>query len=366
MSENTRKGNLIAFKGSNIKLEKQKHIVRPLIQGEILVQITYTTLCGSDLHTYSGKRVEKCPTVLGHEIVGKILEFHPSHCKEDLKGIKLIIGDIITWTLFASDSESEFSHQDIPQKGEKVIKYGHCQIEGENVFHGGLAQYCIITKGTGVLKVPKELPLPIAAIINCSLSTVAGALRLAGNIENKNIVIYGMGMLGIAAAAMCKVAGASWIGAVDISQKRLNHSFDFGADETFVFSSEQEFKDEYIKSKFTKNGVDLVFDMSGSPEAMESGLDILCIGGTAIWLGAVFKIRPIHIDGQKVIRNILTIKGLHNYNFDDFVYAYDFIIKNWKLFPFDTIVEKEFDLCDAEQAFEYALTNNPFRVGIKQ
>ena len=42
---------------------------------EILVRVTYTTLCKSDILTYTGKRKEKNPTILGHEICGTIVTF---------------------------------------------------------------------------------------------------------------------------------------------------------------------------------------------------------------------------------------------------------------------------------------------------
>jgi alcohol dehydrogenase len=62
---------------------------------------------------------------------------------------------------------------------------------------------------------------------------------------------------------------------------------------------------------------------------------------------------------------LLTIKGLHNYNYEDFAFAVDFIGRCHKLFPFDQIVGKEFALSDAQAAFEYALKYKPLRVGIR-
>ncbi|WP_313239089.1 alcohol dehydrogenase catalytic domain-containing protein, partial [Sphingobacterium multivorum] len=60
------------FDQANTALAKVSKPIPPLKDGEILVNIRYTTLCGSDLHTYCGLRNEPCPTILGHEIVGVI------------------------------------------------------------------------------------------------------------------------------------------------------------------------------------------------------------------------------------------------------------------------------------------------------
>ncbi|RZJ35578.1 MAG: alcohol dehydrogenase, partial [Chryseobacterium sp.] len=111
--------------------------------------------------------------------------------------------------------------------------------------------------------------------------------------------------------------------------------------------------------------IDVVFDMSGSPEAMEFGLDNLAVGGSAVWVGAVFNTRAINVDPEQIIRRLITIKGLHNYNFEDFRSGFDFLKKNWKKYPFSNVVEKEFKLSEADVAFEYAVANKPLRVGIR-
>jgi alcohol dehydrogenase len=111
--------------------------------------------------------------------------------------------------------------------------------------------------------------------------------------------------------------------------------------------------------------MEVVFDMSGSPEAMEEGVAALAIGGVAVWVGAVFRQRKVRVDAEQIIRRLITIKGLHNYNYDDFVYAVDFMRRNAQRFPFEQIVGKEFSLNEAEQAFAYALKNKPLRVGIR-
>jgi threonine dehydrogenase-like Zn-dependent dehydrogenase len=73
----------------------------------------------------------------------------------------------------------------------------------------------------------------------------------------------------------------------------------------------------------------------------------------------------VQLDAQYLIRNLLEIKGLHNYNYDDFKYALDFMSRCWRQFPFEKVVEKDFTLNEAQAAFEYAIENKPLRVGIK-
>ncbi len=359
------KGKLIAFKGVGQPLELMEYPVTALAPGEVLVKNLYTTLCGSDIHTYCGVRTETCPTVLGHEIVGEIVALHEAHPYRDLRGQNLQTGDIITWSIFSSDPDSAYSRQGIPQKGDGLFKYGHALLSESDAFHGGLAEYCKLRAHTGILKIPGSIPIPLAATINCAMATVAGAIRMAGDLEGKKVLIFGMGLLGISCVAMCREAGAEWIATADISEKRLAPSRSFGANETFNMSDSAavEFPG-LIKSRTGNKNVDVVFDMSGAPEAMEAGIDLLGIGGIAVWVGAVFRNRKIQVDAEKVIRNLLTIKGIHNYNFDDLNYALNFLSDNHTKYPFASVVEKEFVLSDAEKAFQYAVANKPIRVGI--
>lgn len=348
-------GKIVVFTGAGKPLETHSYAVPELGDGEVLVENLYTTLCGSDLHTFCGVRREKTPSVLGHEIVGRVAAIDRRHSGHDHVGQPLSVGDVVTWSIFASDPQSPLSTQGMPQKGEGLFKYGHVQVSEGDVFHGGLSEYCILKPYTAILRVPDGLPLPVAAITNCAIATVAGALRIAGNLKGKRVLITGVGLLGITCAAMCKDVGAASIAAVDISADRLDRASAFGVDEAFHIEGGET---------VAKGTVDVVFDMSGAPEAMEMGLDALAIGGTAVWVGAVFNARRLEIDAESIVRRLITIRGLHNYNYGDLQYALDFLVRNVSHYPFGEIVEKEFSLSEAQRAFEYALKNKPLRVGI--
>ncbi|MGJ1269262.1 zinc-binding dehydrogenase [Sphingobacterium spiritivorum] len=352
-----KQGNFLVFEQSNAPLALHSLPVRSLSEGEILVKICYTTLCGSDLHTYCGMRQEPCPTILGHEIVGVIEDIAPDYKAADAIGIALQKGDLVTWTVFASDPQTDSYNPDIPQKNTPLYKYGHRQLTEADSFHGGLATHIILRPHTCIRKLSASLPLPVAATINCAVATAAGAIRLAGSVKSKRILISGMGLLGLVCAAMCKEAGAACIIVSDMDQNRLELARKFGADQTFSPTDQSE---EITNSLL----VDCFFDMSGSPEAMESGIDHLTVGGYAVLIGAVFKQRKLQIDAEQIIRRILTIRGLHNYNYSDFNTAVDFITDNLNKYPFTSLIEKEFSLEEINEAFAYAIDKKPVRVGI--
>jgi len=336
-----------------------------LVDGEILIKNEYTTLCRSDLNTFTGKRQEKTPTILGHEIVGRIDTFGPNAPSVDGMGKKLAVGDRVTWSIFAADPDSPYHKIGIPQKGSKLFKYGHEQLTESNSLHGGLAEYTILRKNTIVFKVDEAIPLPVAAIINCAVATVAGSIRLAGDLKDKNVLVSGAGMLGIIACAMAANNGAKNVIAIDVDSQRLKNAKEFGA----IFCAEAQTNGSALTTRLKEAGfresVQVILEYSGSAVAMETSLHVLDIGGIAIWIGSTYPQRPVQIDAEKIIRNIQTIKGLHNYNEQDLLNAVQFIRQTHKKYPFQTLIHDTFTLDAVNKAFEYAITKNPHRAGIR-
>ncbi|HLX92075.1 MAG TPA: zinc-binding dehydrogenase [Puia sp.] len=353
-------GKAALFNGQGRPFEHISRSLPMLRAGEILVKTRYTTICGSDIHTYNGRRLEPPQVVLGHEIVGDILWIDQAHRKRDLRGNPLECGDRITWSIFAVPQGVTAPREDMPQKSERLFKYGHHLAEGDDVFNGGFAEYCILRANTAIIKIPSSIPAKVAATINCAHATVAGALRVAGNIANLNVLVFGAGLLGLSCVAMCREAKASTIGLIDVDHHRLQWGEQFGADSTYEFPSESTETDP-----MPWPDADIVFDMTGNPKAMKAGIESLALGGCAVWIGAVFPSEGVPVDAQRMVRKILTIRGLHNYNYEDFLEATLFIEDHYQKYPFEKLVEKEFVMEDIDNAFAYASKERPVRVGIR-
>lgn len=348
---------IVVFNETGVPLSIKYEKLPDLKKGEILVKIDFTTLCRSDLNTISGKRKEKTPTIPGHEIAGRIIKIADQVRIKDERGQSLSKGDLITWAIFASNPESEMSKKGIPQKSDDLFKYGHEKITETNNFHGGLADHIILRKNTPVVKVNNSLPLPLVAIINCAVATVAGSLRLAGLIKGCKVVVSGTGMLGTIACAMAHFEGARQVTAIDTDRKRLETSKLFGASHTFHLN-EKNHHQQLPKG-------DIYLEYSGNKTAMENSVPILNTGGTAIWVGATFPQENLNLDAEKIIRKIITIKGLHNYNRDDLIAAVEFMEKTCDRYPFPELIKDGFSLESVNEAFQYAIKENPYRVGLK-
>jgi putative phosphonate catabolism associated alcohol dehydrogenase len=333
--------------------------------GEILVRNELTTLCRSDLNTFEGKRTEKTPTILGHEIVGRIVSFGEGAPWVDARGQPLHAGDRITWAIYAADPDCELARRGIPQKGEGLFKYGHEQVTADSHLHGGLADYCLLRQHTPLVKVDESVAAPTAALINCSIATAAGAWRLAGDLQGRGVLVTGAGMLGVIGAAMCRRAGAELVVAADRSEERLAMAQRFGAHETIVVGDVGNDWRSLWETRFGGRKPDVALDFSGAPDCMEASLDLLGIGGVAVWIGASFPQRDLAVNAESVLRRLLTIRGLHNYHAGDLVSAVEFVERCHLELPFEELIADVFPLERVNEAFFAATGTSAFRIGIQ-
>lgn len=351
------------FHGADRPLELVTVEVPELTSQQLLVRNELTTLCRSDLSTYCGKRKELTPTILGHEIIGRVAAFGPDAPRCDLRGSELRIGDRVTWAIFASDPASEMAQRGMPQKGADRFKYGHERFTDQCTLHGGLSEYTILRRHTPIIKIDERVPVVDAALVNCAVATVAGALRLAGDIGGRRVLVSGVGMLGVFACAMARHSGASHVAAIDVHTPRLQIAEVFGAQTTVAVPRSADAKSMHLAEKL--QGMDVVLEFSGVPWAMEKTIETLGIGGVAVWVGAVSAVGSVSIDGERVVRNLLSIRGLHNYNSEDFLRAVEFIETHHTLYPFHDLIHAPFTLDQVNEAFDYALNKEAHRVGVQ-
>jgi len=305
----TRMGTAAVFVGAQQPLQLRRFDVPHPETGEALVRVTACTLCGSDLHTYEGRRAAPAPSILGHEIIGRIETLGPGAPLQDQNGLPLSPGDRVTWAIASSCGRCFFCLRRLPQKCETMVKYGHEQLQAGREWTGGLAQYCMLAPGAAIFRIPDSLSDEAVCPANCATATVAAALRAAGELRGGAVLIQGAGMLGITACAMARVAGADEVICCDINPARLRKAEEFGATRVAYAADAAA----AVRSVTGKYGVDIALEVSGSPAAFETGLPLLRIGGVYVLVGGVFPTPPTAIQMEDVIRRLLTIRGVHNY-----------------------------------------------------
>jgi len=261
---------------------------------DVLIKIKRTAICGTDVHIYNwdawAQKTIPVPMVVGHEFVGEIVEvgsnvidFHP--------------GQIVS--------------------GEGHVVCGRCR----NCM-AGRRHLCAFTSGIGVdrpgafaeyLALPMSnvwehsegIDLDVAALFDPFGNAVHTALKY--DLLGEDVLITGAGPIGAMAAAVCKHAGARHVVITDIIDSRLALAATLGATRTVNVSRES--LTDVQKELHMSEGFDVGLEMSGNAQAFNDMLDNMCHAGKIAILGIPGE--DIAIDWNKVIFNMLTLKGIY-------------------------------------------------------
>jgi alcohol dehydrogenase len=298
------------------------------------------------------------PTVLGHEIVGEIVEFGPIASRRDWSGTELVVGDRVTWAVVAGCSDCFYCRRDLWAKCLNATKYGHERLTPGRELLGGLAGYCQLVAGTAVVKLPPELPLAVACPASCGTATVAAALEAAGELSGAVMCVTGLGLLGLTACSMARELGATEVIAVDVSPQRLDRAARFGATRT----TNPESLAEVVRAATGGHGADVVVELSGSTQALEAAWSGVRMGGTIVLVGTVFPTPPVAMFPEQVVRRQLTLRGVHNYSPRHLAAAVRFLATAHHKYPFAELVAEWVPLAEVSRAFE--LSEDPARVRV--
>ncbi|OBF31804.1 dehydrogenase [Mycolicibacterium peregrinum] len=279
--------------------------------GEVLVRVRLATVCGSDLHTVTGRRPAACPSVLGHEAVGDVVAAGP--------GADIQVGQRVIWSVTVACGECPRCRSGLSAKCLSVRKVGHEPFDGDWALSGSYAAHVVLPRGTTIAVVPDALSDAVAAPAACATATVMATLEAAGELGGRRVLIGGAGMLGLTAVAACADAGAD-VQVVDRNADRLALAAQFGG-------------------RASDGGrVDVAIDYTGSSAAVADALGRLDIGGTLVLAGSVTPGPPLAVDPETVVRQWLTITGVHNYEPRHLHRAVEFLDRTRERHPWDALV----------------------------
>jgi len=348
------------FEGVPDQIALRELPLPPLSETETLVRVLGCTLCGSDLHSFEGRRAVPTPTVLGHEIVGEIIDRSRQAVTRDLAGNELRVGDRVTWAIVAHCGECFFCRNDLPQKCQNGVKYGHEPFRPGRELLGGLAEHCLLVAGTSLVRLPDDLPLAVACPASCATATIAAALEAAGELRERCVCLFGAGMLGLTACAMARSRGAREVVCVDPSRPRRELALRFGATRV---AATGEF-DTVASETVGDLGFDAVIELSGNPAAFEAAWPRVRVGGTLVLVGSVYPAAPVSVALEQVVRRHLTIRGVHNYKPRHLLAAVEFLAACQHEFPFEALVAGWFPLRSIAEAFAASREPSVIRVGV--
>src|SRR5512142_1481052 len=262
--------------------------------GEVLVEIKATGICHTDAYTLDGLDSEGIfPSILGHEGAGIVREvgagvisvkpgdhviplYTPEcrQCKSCLSQ-KTNLCTAIRATQgkgVMPDGTSRFSY-----KGKPVYHYMGCST---------FSNFTVLPE-IAVAKIREDAPFDKSCYIGCGVTTGVGAVVNTAKVEpGSNVVVFGLGGIGLNVIQGAKMAGANMIVGVDINPAREQLARQFGMT-NFIDGrgkDRQAIIDEVLR--ITDGGADYTFDATGNVEVMRTALECCHRGwGTSIIIG---------------------------------------------------------------------------------
>ncbi len=306
-------------------------------KGEVLINVKYCGICGSDLHAYHGVHpFIKPPIVPGHEFSGVISEIGEG--VEGLKeGQRVVVEPLITC---GKCTNCRLGHYNRCIQ-MKVIG---CQV------NGAFAEY-VSVPAHRVIPLPDEVSFKHGALVE-PLAVAVHAVKRAGVIGGSKVVVIGAGPIGLLTAFVAKRFGASEVLITDLSDYKLDVAKKLGIDYTVNARKEDPVK--VAKEVFGTEGVDVIFECVGSnPVTINQAIDMARRGARIVVVGVFRGDIPVKIGF--IQDRELELIGTAVYIFKDFLDAIE-IIKR-KEINLDLLITKVFPLEEVANAFKYIEEN---------
>lgn len=262
--------------------------------GEVLVEIMATGICHTDAYTLDGLDSEGIfPSILGHEGAGIVREvgagvtsvtpgdhviplYTPEcrQCKSCLSG-KTNLCTAIRATQgkgLMPDGTTRFSY-----KGQPIYHYMGCST---------FSNFTVLPE-IAVAKIREDAPFNSACYVGCGVTTGVGAVVNTAKVQvGENIVVFGLGGIGLNVIQGARLAGAGKIVGVDINPDREEWGRKFGM--TDFINGKGKSREDVIAEvlALTDGGADYTFDCTGNTEVMRTALEACHRGwGTSIIIG---------------------------------------------------------------------------------
>lgn len=295
----------VTFQG--IKRVEVKNVPDPKIikSDDIIVRITSSAICGSDLHLIH----DMVPNIsqdyiIGHEPMGVVEEVGPEVTKIK-KGDRVVVPFNVSCghCYFCEHGHTSMCDNSNPH-GENGGFFGYSETFGG--YPGGQAEYLRVPYGNFTpFLIPKDCELEDEKLVLMSdaMATAYWSVVNAGVSPGQTVVVLGCGPVGLLAQKFCWMFGATRVIGVDYIDYRLKHAKDKNQVET-INLEQHDNTGEYIK-ELTKGGADIVIDcvgMDGKMTALEfvaSGAKLQggALGGFVIASQAVRKCGIIQVTG---------------------------------------------------------------------
>ena len=261
--------------------------------GEVLVEIKATGVCHTDAYTLSGQDSEGLfPSILGHEGAGVVVEIGA--------GVTSVaVGDhvIPLYTPECRQCKSCLSRKTNlctsirATQGKGVMPDGSSRfsLNGKPILHymgcSTFSNYTVLPE-IALAKVREDAPFDKICYIGCGVTTGIGAVIYTAKVEaGANVVVFGLGGIGLNVIQGAKMVGADMIVGVDLNPEREEMARKFGLTH---FVNPKDHGNDLVAHlvELTKGGADYSFECIGNTDVMRQALECCHRGwGTSVIIG---------------------------------------------------------------------------------
>jgi threonine dehydrogenase-like Zn-dependent dehydrogenase len=264
--------------------------------GEVLLRMKASTICGSDIrciyHEHLGKGPEGYQGVIaGHEPSGRIVKAGPG-CRRFGVGGRVIVYHISGCGV-CNDCRRGYMISCTSERYRRA--YGWQR-------DGGMAEF-LLAEEKDLIHLPDELTYGDGAQVACGFGTVYEGLRKVGISGDDDVLITGLGPVGLATAALCRKLGARRIIGIDVVEERIQLALTLGLCDEALRSGPDNVAE--VRSLTGGRGVERAIDCSANDGARSTAIRATRKWGRIVFLGeggrVEFNPSPDIIHDQKTI-----------------------------------------------------------------
>ena len=320
--------------------------------GAVFTRVAQTNVCGSELHFWRDEFPFR--GVLGHEALLVVEELGEGVDTDDA-GEPLEVGDRVVATYFTQCGTCPACQRGQFYACDAFEALGDWMQPPsmEPYYNGTFATHYYVSPDQHIYKVPDNVPDGVAASANCALSQMLFAFDQANVRPGETVVIQGAGGLGIHSTAIADAMGATPI-VIEGAPNRLERAKEFGAAHV-VDLNEYETpgaRESRVKALTDGAGADVGVEVAGHPDVFAEGPALLRNGGRYIEVGNISLDMHTEFNPSSLTYRNLTVHAVMLYQPWYLNRALEFLEAHVDDYPYETLLDAEFTLEEAQEALE--------------